>query len=301
MSEPVYYDDRETWKEEFKVRKGHRIHLRDGTEIRPGPRYEDPSYQTSIGKTRGHATAAWFMLPGLDSIESVDAHRSLPSVTIVLDRHGNRAAYDRQKRLAADDTDHGCEGKTAAQMGAVMAGEAHTINNPDAPLATPTVAQYAGQYLDHYRTATKTRNLPDLVRCTDSFMLYAKEAGLNVGFAAPTLRGLLLPNRDAGAPTPDDPRTRLAGSLLSEGPALVGEIHSASKQFGPDGQPPEDLARSLLSRARRLADDLAAYETLASEDLARGRANLDLARRALTVLLGAGTQDGISEALHNSD
>ncbi len=277
MGDPIYHDERETWKEEFKRRPGQRIRLRDGTELKPGERFGDPAYYVTEGKSRDEATASWFMLPGIDGIERTYLADADPDVVIVEDRHGTKAAYHWRRRLAADDS--GADGKTAAQMGAVIAGERVKVerqNDPD---------RYAAQFACAYDAAVSDpTSTPKLVRATDAFTVHAKRDDVYPGFCAAELLPLLGTRAGPGE------RERLTAAVLDGGPALVAELLASFKLAGRE--PEEDHARSLIERVRAFGADVAAYERLVGEDLARARADLDLARRALTRLLVGGDERG---------
>nr|MBA2669623.1 hypothetical protein [Gemmatimonadota bacterium] len=202
-SGPVGYSVAETWKEEFKRRPGERIFLRDGTVLEPNERFEDSEYCAPLGKKRQVATVSFFMLPGLDGVESAYPASGRPDTVIVEDRRGGRAAYDYAELLAADDS--GTVGKTSAQMGAVMAGERiHAERgNPDDPLSE--------QYASSYDIATAKRDAPALIRATDAFMVYAKEHEIYPGFSDPGLAQLL---SGSDHPRSDRERMRLEAVVL---------------------------------------------------------------------------------------
>ncbi len=111
-SGPVGYSYAETWKEEFKRRPGEQVLLRDGTVLEPNQRFEESEYCAPIGKKRQVATVSFFMLPGLDGVETARPTSDRPDTVIVEDRRGGRAAYDYAELLAADDP--GTVGKTSA-------------------------------------------------------------------------------------------------------------------------------------------------------------------------------------------
>ena len=292
MSPPVFYDKATTWKEEYKRRPGERVALRDGTVLKPNQRFEDPAYCASKGKKQAKnvATVSSFMLPGLDAVLQ-RARPSLtdPAVTVVEDRHGVLAVYDAEKRLALDDS--GEQDKTAAQMGAVIAGERARISRKNVR------GELSTQFAEGYDAAVADPTAPNLVRACDCFMVWAKHEGIYPGFAAEELRPHLdalrvetrdgRPARDAhagGLLTPE--RARLTRAALAEGPAIVSEL-IASGGLSAVG-PTEDHARDLIERVGRFARDLAAYERLVAQDVATARADLDLAKHALTRLLVEG-------------
>ena len=286
MSGAVRQDPRTFWKEEFKRRPGERITLRNGDVLKPNERFEDPSYCARQGKkqTRNVATASFYMLPGLDSIASVEISPEKEKVVLVEDHAGRRAAYDFEERLALDDS--GAEDKTALQMAAVMAGERERLRAEDKGEAL--ALQYASAY-DEARSQPKT---PNLLRACDCFMVWAKEKALYPTFCADELAGLLGgPTLDSAPGAPIDPfanteRRRLTSAALSGGEALVEWVLRS-------GTPPVSSisqadARALIARVKDFAEDLAAYERLVSADLARARADLELARASLTGLLVEG-------------
>ncbi len=286
MRGPVRQDPRTFWKEEFKRRPGERIALRNGDVLKPNERFEDPSYCARQGKkqTRNVATASFYMLPGLDSIASVEISPEKEKVVLVEDHAGNRAAYDFEERLALDHS--GVEEKTALQMAAVMAGERERLRAEDKGEAL------ALQYANAFDEARAQPTTPNLLRACDCFMVWAKEKDLYPTFCADELAGLL------GGPTPDsapgapiDPfanteRRRLTSAALSGGEALVEWVLRSGAP--PDPAISQADARALIARVKEFAEDLAAYERLVSGDLARARADLELARVSLTGLLVEG-------------
>lgn len=304
MSPPVFCDPATTWKEEYKRRPGERVALRDGTVLKPNQRFEDPAYCASEGKKRAKnvATVSSFMLPGLDGV----LHRVRPSSTdpvvmVVEDRHGHLAVYHTERRLALDDSGEG--GKTAAQMGAVIAGERARLSGK------PARSELAGQFAEAYDAAVSAPTAPNLVRACDCFMVWAKHAEIYPGFAAdellPHLDALRAEVRDGapgglprGAPGASDPltleRSRLVRATLAEGPAIVSELIAWGSVSAAG--PTEDEARELIERVGRFARDLAAYERLVAEDVASARADLDLARHALDRLLVEGRIPGSDDA-----
>jgi hypothetical protein len=126
VNDPVRHTPEETWKLEFQTFRGapykkKPIDLRDGTKVEVGARYDGAGYYVTDGKQRHHSTVSLFMCAGLDGVATVHRDARDPQVTIVSDRHGMVAAYHAERRAAADCS--GERAKTAAQMGAVMAGE----------------------------------------------------------------------------------------------------------------------------------------------------------------------------------
>lgn len=301
MSPPVFYDPATTWKEEYKRRPGERVALRDGTVLKPNQRFEDPAYCASKGKKQAKnvATVSSFMLPGLDgALGRVRPSATDPDVIVVEDRHGGLAVYDTERRLALDDS--GEEGKTAAQMGAVIAGERARISRKNVR------GELSGQFAEAYDAAVKSPTAPNLVRACDCFMVWAKQEGVYPGFAAEELLPHLdaLNAADARGGTPDGAahdafdasalltpeRARLTRAALAEGPAIVSELIASGKLSA--GDTAEDHARDLIERVGRFARDLAAYERLVAQDVTSARADLDLAKHALTRLLVDGQTPG---------
>ena len=70
--------------------------------------------------------------------------------------------------------------------------------------------------------------------------------------------------------------------VLFGGPALVEELLAI---VGSGALPSEEELSRLLARVRSFAEDVAGYERLVAGDLARARADLELARRAALRLL----------------
>jgi hypothetical protein len=70
--------------------------------------------------------------------------------------------------------------------------------------------------------------------------------------------------------------------VLGGGPALVEEMLAALRS---GASPSEEKLSRLLARVRRFAEDVAGYERLVEGDLARARADLELARRIVLRLL----------------
>ena len=300
MSPAVFYDKATTWKEEYKRRPGERIALQDGTVLKPNQRFEDPAYCASKGKKQAKnvATVSSFMLPGLDGVlRRARPSPTDPDVTVVEDRHGVLAVYDAERRLALDDSSE--EGKTAAQMGAVVAGERARISRKNVR------GELSGQFSEAYDTAVSNPTAPSLVRACDCFMVWAKHEGIYPGFAAeelgPHLDALRAEARD-GTPgraahagdllTPE--RSRLTRAALAEGPAIVSELIATGGLSA--GGPTEKHARDLIERVGRFARDLAAYERLVAQDVAGARADLDLAKRALDRLLVEGRTPASDDA-----
>ncbi len=285
MSPPVFYDGATTWKEEYKRRPGERVVLRDGTVLKPNQRFEGPAYCASKGKKQAKnvATVSFYMLPGLDgALGRARPSATDPDVILARDRHGGVAVYDTERRLALDDS--GEEGKTAAQMGAVIAGERARISRKNVR------GELSEQFADAYDAAVTTPTAANLVRACDCFMVWAKQEGIYPGFAAEELLPHLAAARP-GTPGPDDgilrdpERARLTRAATSEGPAIVSEMLSSGALSGEAADPGEERARALIERVRRFAVDLEAYERLVAEDVAKARADLELARNALTTLL----------------
>ncbi len=281
VSGPVGYSADETWKEEFKRRPGERILLRDGTVLEPNERFEDSEYCALLGKKRQVATVSFFMLPGLDGVESAYPASDRPDTVIVEDRHGGRAAYDYAELLAAEDS--GTVGKTSAQMGAVMAGE--RIHVEHEKLGDPISEQYA----DSYDAALANNgSTPMLIRATDAFMVYAKEHEIYPGFSDPSLGGLLAGAASDRGPQGSRERRRLETAALKVAPALIEELVAAMRE----GRSPSELeARRFIERVRSLGRDVSGYKVMVREDLARAEADIELARKALVRLL-SGEEDG---------
>ena len=286
MSGAVRQDPRTFWKEEFKRRPGERIALRNGDVLKPNERFEDPSYCARQGKrqSRNVATVSFYMLPGLDSIASVEISPENEKVVLIEDHAGNRAAYDFEERLALDDS--GVEEKTPLQMAAVMAGERERLRAEDKGEAL------ALQYANAFDEARSQPTTPNLLRACDCFMVWAKEKALYPTFCADELAGLLGgPTLDSAPGAPIDPfanteRLRLTSAAVSGGEALVEWIFRSGASSDPTISQAD--ARALIARVKDFAEDLAAYERLVSRDLARARADLELARASLTGLLVEG-------------
>jgi hypothetical protein len=271
VNDPIRHTPADTWLLEFQTFRGapHKrklVYLRDGASVEVGARYEGVGYYVTEGKERSYSTGSLFMCAGLDGIETVRRDEKDPQVVIVADRHGAVAAYHVGRKLAADSS--GQRAKTAAQMGAVMAGELIAAEGTRDPLR----AQYRSCY-DEYmseRTAQK------LLRATDAFYALAKKEEIYPGFAADELLTLI----EGGALL--DERERLAAAVRWEGPALVAKLLQALRE---DSTPGEDRARSLMEAVRALGEDVARFRALVEEDLSRAEADLALARDALTRLL----------------
>jgi hypothetical protein len=105
----------------------------------------------------------------------------------------------------------------------------------------------------------------------------AKNEEIYPGFADDDLAVLA---KDAGGPSPT--RRRLEQGVLVGGPALVEELLAMS---GSGALPSEEERSHLLARVRSFGEDVAGYERLVAGDLARARADLELARRAALRLL----------------
>jgi len=223
------------------------------------------------------------MLPGLDSIASVEISPEKEKVVLIENHAGNRAAYDFERRLALDDS--GVEVKTPLQMAAVMAGERERLRAEDKGEAL------ALQYANAYDEARAQPTTPNLLRACDCFMVWAKEKDLYPTFCADELAGLLGGlTLDSAPGAPIDPfanteRLRLTSAAVSGGEALVEWVLSGTPPVSSISQAD---ARALIARVKDFAEDLAAYERLVSADLARARADLELARASLTGLLVEG-------------
>ena len=286
MSGAVRQDPRTFWKVEFKRRPGERIALRNGDVLKPNERFEDPSYCARQGKKQAKnvATFSFYMLPGLDSIASVEISLEKEKVVLIEDHAGRRAAYDFEERLALDDS--GAEDKTTLQMAAVMAGERERLRAEDKGEAL------ALQYANAYDEARSQPTTPNLLRACDCFMVWAKEKDLYPTFCAGELAGLIGgPTLDSAPGAPIDPfanteRRRLTSAALSGGEALVEWILRSGAS--PDPTISQADARALIARVKEFAEDLAAYECLVAADLTRARADLELARASLTGLLVEG-------------
>jgi hypothetical protein len=90
VNDPVRHTPEETWRLEFQSFRGapHKkkpIHLRDGTTVQVGARYDEEGYYVTEGKQRHHSTVSLFMCAGLDGVETVrrDA-RDRQLVTVVM-------------------------------------------------------------------------------------------------------------------------------------------------------------------------------------------------------------------------
>ena len=272
MNDPVRHTPEETWKLEFQTFRGapykkKPIDLRDGTKVEVGARYDGAGYYVTEGKQRHHSTVSLFMCAGLDGVETVRTDARDPQLMIVADRHGAFAAYHLGRRVAADSS--GERAKTAAQMGAVMAGERLAPEAAGESLR----AQYRECY-DEYMAQRTARNL---LRATDAFYALAKKEEIYPGFADADLAALA---KDAGGPSPT--RRRLEQGVLARGPALVEELLAMS---GSGVLPSEEELSRLFARVRSFGEDVAGYERLVAGDLARARADLELARRAALRLL----------------
>ena len=273
MNDPVRHTPEETWKLEFQTFRGapykkKPIDLRDGTKVEVGARYDGAGYYVTEGKQRHHSTVSLFMCAGLDGVETVRTDARDPQLVIVADRHGAFAAYHLGRRVAADSS--GERAKTAAQMGAVMAGERLAPEAAGESLR----AQYRECY-DEYMAQRTARNL---LRATDAFYALAKSEEIYPGFADDDFAAALA--KDAGGPSPT--RRRLEQGVLARGPALVEELLAMS---GSGVLPSEEELSRLLARVRSFGEDVAGYERLVAGDLARARADLELARRAALRLL----------------
>jgi hypothetical protein len=280
VNDPIRHTPAETWRLEFQTFRGashrrKRIHLRDGATVKVGARYDEDGWYVTEGKERHHSTGSLFMCAGLDGVETVRRDARDSQVVIVTDRHGAVAAYHVGRRLVADSS--GEKAKTASQMGAVMAGERLAVEGAREVLRL----QYRSCYEEYMAERTARR----LLRATDAFYALAKNEEIYPGFADDDLAAVA--KSIAGGPTLD--RRHLEQSVLGGGPALVEELLAALRS----GSPPSEQERSrLLACVRSFAEDVAAYERLVGEDLARARADLDLARRALTRLLVRGDERG---------
>ena len=272
MDDPGRYTPTETWRLEFQSFRGapHKkkpIDLRDGTTVEVGARYDGAGCYVTEGKQRHHSTVSLYMCAGLDGVETVRRDAPDQQLVAVADRHGAFAAYHLARRVAADSS--GERAKTAAQMGAVMAGERLASDDAGESLR----AQYRNCY-DEYMAERSARNL---LRATDAFYALAKKEEIYPGFADDDLAVLA---KDAGGPSPT--RRRLEQGVLARGPALVEELLAMS---GSGALPSEEELSRLLARVRSFAEDVAGYERLVAGDLARARADLELARRAALRLL----------------
>jgi hypothetical protein len=155
-------------------------------------------------------------------------------------------------------------------MGAVMAGERLASEGASEVLR----AQYRACY-DEYMAQ---RSAQKLLRATDAFYALAKTEEIYPGFADYDLAANLA--KDAGGSSPT--RRRLEQGVFCSGPALVEDLLANLRS----GEPTSEEERSrLLARVRSFGEDVADYERLLEEDLARARADLELARRAALRLL----------------
>jgi hypothetical protein len=109
-----------------------------------------------------------------------------------------------------------------------------------------------------------------LLRATEAFYALAKGEEIYPAFADDDLAAL------AKAVVGPAPPCAVQGVLVG-GPALVEELlaKSASRVL-----PSEEERSHLLARVRSFGEDVAGYEHLVAGDLARARADLELARRA---------------------
>jgi hypothetical protein len=281
VNDPIRHTPAETWRLEFQTFRGashrrKRIHLRDGATVKVGARYDEDGWYVTEGKERHHSTGSLFMCAGLDGVESVRRDARDSQVVIVGDCHGAVAAYHVGRRVVADSS--GEKAKTAAQMGAVMAGERLAAEGAREVLR----AQYRRCY-DEYMAERTARNL---LRATDAFYALAKNEEIYPGFADDDLAAVA---KGIATASPSLDRRRLEQSVLGGGPALVEELLAALRS----GTPPSEQERSrLLACVRSFGEDVAGYERLVEEDLSRAKADLELARRAaLRLLVG---QEGAS-------
>jgi len=236
--------------------------------VEVGARYDGAGYYVTEGKQRHHSTVSLYMCAGLDGVETVRRDARDPQLVMVTDRHGALAAYHLERRVATDSS--GERAKTAAQMGAVMAGERLASEGAGEPLRA--------QYLIGYDEYMAERTARKLLRATDAFYALAKKEEIYPGFADHELAAVLA--KDAGGPSPT--RRRLEQGVLARGPALV-EVLLAKLESGV--LPSEEELSRLLARVRSFGEDVAGYERLVAGDLARARADLELARRAALRLL----------------
>lgn len=171
----VYYDERETWKNEFQARRGQTVELRDGLQVEVGQRYSAAGYYVTEGKTREHATGAYYMSAGLDGVETVEEDPHRPGRYYITDRDGTISAYDGSERRAADLS--GENEKTPAQTGALMAGTRRQLEGDP--------SSYAAQYRNAYDAYMADRSKENNVRATDAFYAWSKAEGRseNTGFA----------------------------------------------------------------------------------------------------------------------
>lgn len=163
----VFYDEKETWKNEFQQNRHAPVHLHDGSIVMVGERYEQSGYYVDDGKQKKHATGSYYMSAGLDGIQSVEEDPNSPGLYVVKDRHGSVAAFDPTSKRAADLS--GEKEKTAAQTGAVMAGTRHSLERDPSTLA--------GQYRDAYDAYMADPSQANNVRATDAYYAYAKAEG----------------------------------------------------------------------------------------------------------------------------
>lgn len=163
----VFYDDKETWKNEFQKNRHAAVELHDGSIVTVGERYEASDYYVDDGKQKKHATGSYYMSAGLDGIQSVEEDPNSPGLYVVEDRHGGMAAFDPTSKRAADLS--GEKEKTAAQMGAVMAGTRRSLERDPSTLA--------GQYRDAYDAYMADPNQANNVRATDAYYAWAKSEG----------------------------------------------------------------------------------------------------------------------------
>lgn len=171
----VFYDSSETWKEEFQENRHSPVHLHDGSIVMVGERYDQSGYYVEDGKKKPHATGSYYMSAGLDGIQSVEEDPKSPGRYVVSDRHGGMAVYDAMRDRAADLS--GENDKTAAQMGAVMAGTRRQLERDPSSLA--------GQYRDAYDSYMADPSQANNVRATDAYYAWAKSEGRpeEIGYA----------------------------------------------------------------------------------------------------------------------
>lgn len=171
----VFYDEQETWKHEFQKNRHDEIELHDGSVVTVGERYDQHGYYVEDGKKKPHATGAYYMSAGLDGIQSVEEDPKSPGRYVVSDRHGGMAVYDAMRDRAADLS--GEKEKTAAQMGAVMAGTRRQLERDPSSLA--------GQYRDAYDSYMADPTQANNVRATDAYYAWAKSEGRpeEIGYA----------------------------------------------------------------------------------------------------------------------
>lgn len=169
----VYYDDRETWEQEFHARNGESVDLRDGSTVEVGHRYHDDGYYVEEGKKRSWATGAYYLSSGLDGVEAVEEDPDTPGRVFVTDRHGNVAVYDPATGFAGDGSAK--KDKTPAQMGAVMVGTRQALENDP--------SQLAGQYCAACDAYMADRNEKNLVRATDAYYAWSKAEGGEIGYS----------------------------------------------------------------------------------------------------------------------